>query len=885
MASNVLEFVIQVKEIGTEAVKRLREDVDSLKGSASSASGKTSKLSKGISQLGSSADKASGKAKELSKGLSQTGKNAKKAETGISGLNKNIGYLKEAIGAIGIFELAKKFVNVSSSFETFKTQLTTILGSSKQAEQSFAWIKNFAKSTPFEISTITEAFVRLNSYGINPTNGTLRILGDTASSMGKGLMESVEALADAMTGQFERLKEFGIQTRATAKQVTFYWVENGKQMQKTVQNSGAAIQKALLGLFGKRFAGGMKNQMKTFRGIISNFFDNLTNAINDFMQHSGIFEGVKRIFSSLNNELSGAFNSQQFEKASRNIGKAVKDIVSTFKQLIQIIRPILEVFSKLAVAFGPDVLKTIVYLKTLSWVLGIISGTGKLAATSILRIRTAALVAKMPVLDLAASFETLGSSITAIGAAIMIGWDIGTWLRRFGFFRWLGMEIIGILIRIKYYAIAAVKALTFNFHGAKEALIEMNRQLAINRQAYEDGEAHINKKVKQTVTSTKAVGQAQRQVNKEQETTNNLVKQGLNIENQLKEAVKKQCELKEKLKAIDTDRVSFVQKTENDIADAQRSNLSGYLKQASMYREAWGDIDRTQKAVNAGQYEQAQLLLSRARKLFQSIKAPIIPTEGIKQGLSEVQKLYQQLAGKNAFKLLSEAEKEREQGNYEQAKSYLKQAEKLFNELAGSKNELVSKKGIANLELVKKEYEEIAKVQKESVQKNIDETQKKIEKLSTALSDITAKYEKIANKKVKISFESNINELIDYWDSLKDRTVTLTVKKQEVETHKSGGIVGVVPGGWGGGDKVHALLEPGEFVIKKEAVSKFGAGFLGAINSLRLPKLPAPATSLVKGVYKKFVINIGGAEIEGFSTKEALAAFERKLKRQRLRLA
>ncbi len=58
------------------------------------------------------------------------------------------------------------------------------------------------------------------------------------------------------------------------------------------------------------------------------------------------------------------------------------------------------------------------------------------------------------------------------------------------------------------------------------------------------------------------------------------------------------------------------------------------------------------------------------------------------------------------------------------------------------------------------------------------------------------------------------------------------------EGHKEGGPIGMnvggkVPGGWGGGDRISALLEPGEFVMRKEAVAKWGLGFMSGLNALK----------------------------------------------------
>jgi len=75
----------------------------------------------------------------------------------------------------------------------------------------------------------------------------------------------------------------------------------------------------------------------------------------------------------------------------------------------------------------------------------------------------------------------------------------------------------------------------------------------------------------------------------------------------------------------------------------------------------------------------------------------------------------------------------------------------------------------------------------------------------------------------------------------RDREVKLTIR--EVQAHATGGIIqrfargGRLPG-YGGGDRISALLEAGEFVIRKEAVSKFGAGIFHALNSMKMPEIP-----------------------------------------------
>jgi tape measure domain-containing protein len=94
---------------------------------------------------------------------------------------------------------------------------------------------------------------------------------------------------------------------------------------------------------------------------------------------------------------------------------------------------------------------------------------------------------------------------------------------------------------------------------------------------------------------------------------------------------------------------------------------------------------------------------------------------------------------------------------------------------------------------------------------------------------------------------SNAAEVVDEALNKAARPREAVITVREVQARAQGGLIqrfaggGKLPG-YGGGDRISALLEAGEFVIRKEAVSKFGAGIFHALNALRLPELPKFAT-------------------------------------------
>jgi hypothetical protein len=196
--------------------------------------------------------------------------------------------LGDAIGS-----LPGNVIKTSAMFESFQATLETVEGSAEKARESLDWISDFAKKTPFEVEELTRSFVKLRAYGMDPTTGLLEDLGNASSAMGKNLMDAVEMIADASTGEFERLKEFGIRASQAGEQVTFSWTENGKTLTKTVKKTSDEITKFIQERFGARFSGAMMRQSKTWNGMMSNLSDSWT----DFQRRigeAGFFDAVRK---------------------------------------------------------------------------------------------------------------------------------------------------------------------------------------------------------------------------------------------------------------------------------------------------------------------------------------------------------------------------------------------------------------------------------------------------------------------------------------------------------------------------------------------------------------------------------------------------------------
>ena len=196
------------------------------------------------------------------------------------------------LAAAGVGMLGRAVINTSAEFEVYQATLETVEGSAEKAAASLDWVSEFAKTTPYDVAQVTESFIRMRAYGLDPMDGSLRAVGDAASAMGRTIMDGVEAIADATTGENERLKAFGITTEVAGKKITYTWRENGKELKKTLDKNGVEIAKFLQENFERRFGGAMDKQSKTWNGMVSNIGDSWT----DFQRRigdAGFFDAAK----------------------------------------------------------------------------------------------------------------------------------------------------------------------------------------------------------------------------------------------------------------------------------------------------------------------------------------------------------------------------------------------------------------------------------------------------------------------------------------------------------------------------------------------------------------------------------------------------------------
>lgn len=240
----------------------------------------------------------------------------------------------------GAKQLVSNIISVRKEFEKYEAVLTNTLGSNKKARNEMQMLQKFAAETPFALTELTGSFVKLTNYGLKPNREEMRKYGDLASSVGKGFDQLTEAVADAVTGEFERLKEFGIKTKKEGDKITFTF----KEQSTVIANNSQSIKDYITGLGDLQgVAGSMAAIAGTLGGKISNMGDAWDGLMNTMGSGTGgVMVTVIGWMTSFVNTLDNALKSvQQIKEAVKDqsvvdsMNNALKEIDVMEKSLVR----------------------------------------------------------------------------------------------------------------------------------------------------------------------------------------------------------------------------------------------------------------------------------------------------------------------------------------------------------------------------------------------------------------------------------------------------------------------------------------------------------------------------------------------------------------------
>jgi len=260
-------------------------------------------------------------------GMRNAAGETKKTESTIDKASSTIGgYIAGAFSVGAIISFGKAVIDATAEYQKFGAVLGNTLGSSALANLKLKELQDFAAKTPFSVNELTASYVKLANAGFKPTGEQLTKLGDLASSTGKTFDELAEAILDAQSGEFERLKEFGIRAKDAGDKVIFTY----KGVQTQVDKTAGSIREYITSLGGAEgVSGSMAVISETLGGKISNLGDSWDQMLISVGKNtSGVFSESIGIISATINKVT-EFNRELEVASQYKINGGLKDFFET----------------------------------------------------------------------------------------------------------------------------------------------------------------------------------------------------------------------------------------------------------------------------------------------------------------------------------------------------------------------------------------------------------------------------------------------------------------------------------------------------------------------------------------------------------------------------
>lgn len=274
--------------------------------------------------------------------ISDLNSNVRRLDSSLRGIKGAAGAAVGALTAFGAINLAQNAVETYTEFENLTTQIATYTGGLENARAELSKLENLSTQLPQDLNDLAAAFTILTRTGIDTSADSLRAFSEIAAANGKSIEQLAEAVADGMTGEFERFKEFGIKVTKEGDQLT---ARIGDQTVAIADSSQQLVEQLVsLGEEGGRFFGAAAANSET----LSQSFSNLNGAVS--IAERSFVEGLKpglqaatEAFTTLITENKGLI-----EGFGELVGSALQRLPELFGTVSEAVKPLEPVFSLLA---------------------------------------------------------------------------------------------------------------------------------------------------------------------------------------------------------------------------------------------------------------------------------------------------------------------------------------------------------------------------------------------------------------------------------------------------------------------------------------------------------------------------------------------------------
>lgn len=237
-------------------------------------------------------------------------------------------------------------LGVSSQFERLRKLMeglssqTEPIARLQEVNEKMEYLLNLSKNAPFAISELQNAFIKFETVGLQPANGSLNALVDAVAAFGGSGQELERAgvaiqqmMGKGVVSMEELRQQLGeavptaMKAMADAAGMSVGQLTN--LISKGVVESKSAIA-LMLGEFSRLYGGAAQSMMETASGLISKLRTEFTLFVNEAAEKSGLIDNIKERIKSLIEFL----DSPEALEAGKSIAATLNVILNAMSPLI-----------------------------------------------------------------------------------------------------------------------------------------------------------------------------------------------------------------------------------------------------------------------------------------------------------------------------------------------------------------------------------------------------------------------------------------------------------------------------------------------------------------------------------------------------------------------
>jgi tape measure domain-containing protein len=248
----------------------------------------------------------------------------------MTGAGKLVAMASAVVSLNAALALTRSILSTAGQFETLRTQLNAVEKSATKGGDAFAYIKQQAVNTPFQVTNLTQTYIRLRNYGLDPTAGSMQAIIDQAAKLG-GSQEMLERITLALGQAWTKQKLQGEEIMQLNEAGVPVWDLLSKAMNKSAaelmkmsENGqlGREAITALMQAMENDAAGAAASQMQTWNGVVSNATD-LWQEFLDSIGQAGLLQFAKDSINQLTAALQKMKETGELSQIAHDIADAL----------------------------------------------------------------------------------------------------------------------------------------------------------------------------------------------------------------------------------------------------------------------------------------------------------------------------------------------------------------------------------------------------------------------------------------------------------------------------------------------------------------------------------------------------------------------------------